>query len=331
MNNNQDKLGDFLLEKTQAFLTWRKKQKLLVKARAKSRGFVLDFVLSIPSTLLIVFVLNLYFLQAYVIPSGSMEDTLLIGDRILVDKFSYGPEVWLGVQKHFPAVKSVKRGEIITFPNPEYKNKGVLFETTRRILFFVTLTFWDIAKENGQPPVDLLIKRAIGYDGDRVVFRDGNIFIKAEGEKDFLPESYFKFVNTVEYYQKRLHSQEEDQLVYLLAQYRIFRLAGLPTPEHLQSVEDKNQEFSRYSIRIAQANAYPRSIARMQIYPNQQYSLDDYYLQSRGIYVPRGYVLPLGDNRDNSHDGRNFGVVSQNLVQGQAILRFWPFHRIGVI
>ena len=48
-----------------------------------------------------------------------------------------------------------------------------------------------------------------------------------------------------------------------------------------------------------------------------------------GIYVPEGYVLPLGDNRDNSRDGRYFGPVSESVINGKVIFRFWPLNRIG--
>ncbi len=48
-----------------------------------------------------------------------------------------------------------------------------------------------------------------------------------------------------------------------------------------------------------------------------------------GIYVPENYVLPLGDNRDNSSDGRYFGPVKEETINGRVIARFWPLNRIG--
>jgi signal peptidase I len=43
-----------------------------------------------------------------------------------------------------------------------------------------------------------------------------------------------------------------------------------------------------------------------------------------GIYVPQGSILPLGDNRDNSRDGRYFGPVNQKKINGSVRFRFWP-------
>ncbi len=54
--------------------------------------------------------------QAFVIPTGSMEDTLLIGDHLLVDKLAYAPPG--GFSRHVLPYEPVKRGDIIVFRYP---------------------------------------------------------------------------------------------------------------------------------------------------------------------------------------------------------------------
>lgn len=54
--------------------------------------------------------------QAFVIPTGSMEDTLLVGDHLLVDKLAYAPAG--AISKHFLPYSDVKRGDIIVFRYP---------------------------------------------------------------------------------------------------------------------------------------------------------------------------------------------------------------------
>jgi signal peptidase I len=54
--------------------------------------------------------------QAYVIPTGSMEDTLLIGDHLLVDKLAFAPSG--PVSRHLLPYSDVKRGDIIVFRYP---------------------------------------------------------------------------------------------------------------------------------------------------------------------------------------------------------------------
>lgn len=54
--------------------------------------------------------------QAFVIPTGSMEDTLLIGDHLLVDKLAYAPDG--AVSKYLLPYTPIKRGDIIVFRYP---------------------------------------------------------------------------------------------------------------------------------------------------------------------------------------------------------------------
>ena len=50
-----------------------------------------------------------------------------------------------------------------------------------------------------------------------------------------------------------------------------------------------------------------------------------------GWYVPEGRIFPMGDNRDNSRDGRYFGPVKASKILGKGIIIYWPLGRIGRI
>jgi len=50
-----------------------------------------------------------------------------------------------------------------------------------------------------------------------------------------------------------------------------------------------------------------------------------------GWYVPKGRVLPLGDSRDNSRDGRYFGPVKESKINGKGMIVYWPIWRFGKI
>ena len=95
--------------------------------------------------------------QAFVIPTGSMEDTLLIGDHLLVDKLAYAP---VGpVSKYILPYQEIKRGDIIVFRYP----------------MDVTQTY---------------VKRVVGIPGDRIHIRNKQVF--RNGEKLNEPYTYFK-------------------------------------------------------------------------------------------------------------------------------------------
>src|SRR6478672_5118745 len=76
------------------------------------RGFVAEWAVTI--ILLLFGTTNL--VQAFVIPTGSMEDTLLIGDHLLVDKLAYAPSG--PVSKYILPYTEPKRGDIIVFRYP---------------------------------------------------------------------------------------------------------------------------------------------------------------------------------------------------------------------
>lgn len=59
-----------------------------------------------------------YVVQAFKIPSGSMEQNLLIGDHILVNKFIYGPTV-TALEKKLLPMRDVRRGDIVVFKFPD--------------------------------------------------------------------------------------------------------------------------------------------------------------------------------------------------------------------
>jgi len=67
-------------------------------------------------TILLLLFLTAMLVQAFVIPTGSMEDTLLVGDHLLVDKLTYAPAG--PVSKYILPYRQVKRGDIIVFRYP---------------------------------------------------------------------------------------------------------------------------------------------------------------------------------------------------------------------
>ena len=124
---------------------------------------------------------RLFFIEIYSIPSGSMEDTLLPGDKVLVNKLVYGPKLpaspydipWINLiwflqagaaanpdsvywnYRRLPGFSAIKRGEVMVFPHPLWGGRNNFF-----------------------------IKRCMALPGDTLIIEGGRV--KVNGQ--FMPE-----------------------------------------------------------------------------------------------------------------------------------------------
>src|SRR5688572_18476909 len=94
-------------------------------AHATNRSSLHEWVKAIVFSVLFVVTFRGVVAQAYQIPTGSMENTLLVGDYLFINKMLYGSEIDIGLGgKRFlyyrlPAFRDPKRGDVIVFRYPE--------------------------------------------------------------------------------------------------------------------------------------------------------------------------------------------------------------------
>jgi signal peptidase I len=130
--------------------------------RREDRGGVMSFFRELPVLVVLAFALALllktFVVQAFYIPSGSMERTLMPGDRVLVEKVMYHPA----------------HGDVIVFEDPHPGTQpdrgvigGVLHWLSQGLGF-------------SQPADEDFIKRVIGLPGDTVELRHGRLFVNGD-------------------------------------------------------------------------------------------------------------------------------------------------------
>jgi len=130
-----------------------------VKVRSKiNRSVLREYVEAIVFALILALIIKAFVIQAYKVDSGSMNPTLIEGDRMLINKFIYGTRVPFSDTKLFP-IRAPKRGDIVVF---EYPND-------RRVHY---------------------IKRLIGLPGDKLKIEDKILYIN--GEKFEVENAQFK-------------------------------------------------------------------------------------------------------------------------------------------
>jgi signal peptidase I len=131
------------------------------------KKFVKEYVEPILTAVLVALFIRTFFVQAFKIPSSSMEPTLLVGDYLLVNKFIYGFRIPYTDIKFFE-FKKPQRGDIIVFIYPKDPTKD-------------------------------FIKRVIGTEGEKVQIIDSKIYINNRQIKD--PWGHFAKKELPEYFQ----------------------------------------------------------------------------------------------------------------------------------
>ncbi|MBC7187486.1 MAG: signal peptidase I [Calditrichaeota bacterium] len=140
-----------------------------MEGNGRKKSLIREYAEAVAVAVVAALILRILVIQAFRIPTGSMKDTLLIGDFLMVNKFIYGvrtpstlPLVKAKIpHTRLPAIKQPKRGEVIVFKYP----------LDERLDY---------------------IKRCVGLAGDTIEVRNGDLYIngKPEGKKEFIGRRY---------------------------------------------------------------------------------------------------------------------------------------------
>jgi signal peptidase I len=123
------------------------------------KGILRDYAETILICVIFVVFTRAFIFQQSKIPSGSMEDTLLIGDYIMVNRYVYSPAETSWERALFP-VRDVRRGDVIVFKFPE------------------------------EPETDY-IKRVVGIPGDVIELRSGSLYVNGQlVDEPYVQDSY---------------------------------------------------------------------------------------------------------------------------------------------
>lgn len=188
---------------------WQKKNDAPKKKKSKPREWVDAIVFAVVAATII----RVFFIEAYTIPSGSMERSLLIGDFLFVSKVNYGARIpmtpiafpfahhtmplttstkayWDGVQwkyRRLPGLADIKRNDVVVFNFPEGDTVAVenqadsyynMVRNSSREMVRSQYTIID-------RPVDKrenYIKRCIGIPGDVISLKDGVVSVNGKLE-----------------------------------------------------------------------------------------------------------------------------------------------------
>lgn len=230
---------------------------------------------------------KLFSWQNFQIPTSSMENTLLIGDHITANTFVFKPGTSL--EKKLLPMRDPVRGDVIVFKYP------------------------------GSPEQDW-IKRCIALPGETVEVRDDIVYINGER----LDEKYT-------YYKAQkgagAPSDRDPEIAYRPYGYY----------EMKPGIENAKKE-NLYGGTVTMNAFLEKTKLNMNNYRSRTDGLitgqDNYedvmtrLNQSRQLepmVIPEGFYLMMGDNRNRSLDGRGWGLVPREFIQGRAYFVWWSY------
>lgn len=137
----------------------------------RKKHIVREYAESIIVAVILALIIRTFIVQAFKIPSGSMEDTLAIGDHILVSKFIYGTKIPF-TDNRILKLRDPRRGDVIVFEYPEDPSKDFI----KRVIGVPGDEIMEINKKvyvNGTP-----------YENPHEVHKEKEILAKEQNPRD---------------------------------------------------------------------------------------------------------------------------------------------------
>ncbi|NQT25163.1 signal peptidase I [candidate division KSB1 bacterium] len=295
------------------------------KSKSKISGFR-EYTQSFIVALLIALVIRALVIYPFRIPTGSMKDSLLVGDFLLANKFVYGlrsPD-WIGIPytkigfriPYFrtPGFRKPKSGDIVIFKYP--KDQSLNYIKRCIAVSGDTLEIRDkLTTINGIPfpnaPRTLFKPGTISIDQQQ-----SGMFPRGAGNRDNYgpvrvpaPGDTFRFTD---------ESRMDWSKWLTIAFYEGFYL----------ELTHRGQTIILSEKNIDQWNRYTDS------YPIDAFFIDRDPIKNRLYTVKNRHYFLMGDNRDESLDSRYWGFLPEKLVVGEPLIIYWswdneiPFYRL---
>jgi signal peptidase I len=256
---------------------------------------VKDFFKDVLFVVVSFLLLNSFVLASFEVPTGSMENEIMAGDFLFVNKFLYGGTTprtipftdvrlpWF----RLPAFRGVERGDVIVFEFPGQRE--------------------EIQPEQFQ----FYLKRAIALSGDTVQIVNRVVFVN--GQRAPVPRN-MKFNSS-----GILPAGRGDPRIFPKGMpFNEDNWGPVVVPKKGDVLPLTVETFERWRVFIG------REGHRARIGDDGRMMVDgvatDHYA------VERDYVFGMGDNRDNSLDGRFWGFIPQDNIVGTPMVVYWSWN-----
>ena len=332
------------------WLFWKKEYK-----EGEKRNAWLDWLDAIIFAVVFVTFINIFFFQAFKIPSSSMESSLLTGDHLFVSKLAFGPRipqtpltipfthnVIFGKESYSTLIqndyrrlkgfRNVRRGDYVVFGFPD--GDSVLVKAPSEDYYTVCRLYGkDYAVRNYGPVIarpsdkkDHYVKRCVAVAGDTLTIVDGRVHINSEPQTVWpgVQSTYAVITNGTRINQKTL-----DRLGLNIAElYYDETLPGYPQMALTASMLEKVKACPNVTAVEELDDVYPPDYpdSYLMLFPfreNFRWTRDNYgpiWIPKAGVTVKlNAEVLPLYERiiRDYEHNSLQVNADGRIIINGE--------------
>jgi len=305
---------------------------------------------SLTVLVVIAFLLKATLVEAYIVPTGSMENTIMTGDFLIGNRFVYGMRTpdWFGIPYTdigvdlpyivFPKFREAKQGDIIIFKYPRDTHQkyvkrcialpGDTLEIRSRRVYIN-------GNEYPQPEHGKFLGRM-----DEQGWNNPMIFLSNNGNKDHfkplrVPKKGDEITVNPANAQLLLHLMVLDGHELTIKSKSKEYVFTMTDPENLLRRKKNESVFDDYYPLGNKINPWMRNL------PNGELYIDSIPIKEISSYtVEQDYFWAMGDNRDDSYDSRFWGFVPRKYLLGEALFVYMSlnfktklprFGRFGVL
>jgi signal peptidase I len=276
-----------------AFLLKRRHDRLNAPKPETLKEHVIAWVRTIVWSLTVVTIINGLALASFVVPTGSMESTVLAGEFLFVNKFVFGPST--------PQIVP-----FLNMPLPYYKLPPIIKPEQGDVIVFVFPGNREVVNPSA---FEYYLKRCVAVAGDVLEIRRGRVFVN--GKEYGLPENAQFMGSTPE--QRAMVCEADRSSTFPAGRgYTRDDYGPIRIPKKGDVLQLTAENFHEWAVFIGREGHAVNADLR---------TIDG---KAATTYtVERDYVFGMGDNRDNSLDSRFWGFIPEEDVVGTPMVVYW--------
>ncbi len=238
--------------------------------------------------------INNFVVASFLVPTGSMENEVMTGELLFVNKFIYGGTAPRNIPFtnvrlpwfRLPIIKEVQRGDVIVFVFPGMRDEVAPQD----------FTFY--------------LKRCVGMPGDTIQIRDR--VLSVNGQMLPLPRNV-KFDRGWSV----AASEPDDRIFPIGSGWNEDNFGPLAVPKQGMVIPLSAQTFAAWNVFIQREGHTAELVAGTVLVDGKPVS---------SYTVQRDYLFGMGDHRDNSLDGRYWGFIPKENLVGTPMIVYWSWN-----